>query len=132
MGGPVISVDTTKKELVGEFRNPGLTWRPRREPVDVHVHDFPHLGQARRFHRAYDTARNRAVVNVGIGHDTVEFAIESIRRWWHLDERRLYRDAAHLLICADAGGSNGPRLRAWKLGLQIMANEIGKPISVRP
>ena len=86
--------------------------------------------RARRFPTAYDIARNRAVVNVGISHDTAKFAIESIRRWWRLDGRRLYRDAARLLICADAGGSNEPRLRAWKLGLQILANEIGKPISV--
>ena len=79
---------------------------------------------------AYDIARNRAVVNVGISHDTAELAIESIRRWWRLDGRRLYREADRLLICADSGGSNGPRLRAWKLGLQILANEMGKPISV--
>jgi hypothetical protein len=70
------------------------------------------------------------VVNVGISHDTAEFAIESIRRWWRLDGRRLYRDARRLLICADSGGSNGPKLRVWKLGLQVLANDIGKPISV--
>ena len=105
-GDPVISVDTKKKELVGEFRNPGRTWRPRGEPVDVHMHDFPHLGHGKAVpYGAYDIARNRAVVNVGVSHDTAEFAIESIRRWWRLDGRRLYRDAQRLLICADSGGS---------------------------
>jgi len=130
-GDPVISVDTKKKELVGQFRNAGRTWRPRGAPVAVHVHDFPQLGQGKAVpYGAYDIARNRAVVNVGISHDTAEFAIESIRRWWRLDGRRLYRDADRLLICADSGGSNGPRLRVWKLGLQILANDIDKPISV--
>jgi len=130
-GDPVISVDTKKKELVGEFRNAGRTWRRQGEPVDVHIHDFPHLGHGKAVpYGADDMARNRAVVNVGISHDTAEFAIESIRRWGRQDGRRLYRDANRLLICADRGGSNGPRLRAWKLGLQILATEIGKAISV--
>jgi len=130
-GDPVISVDTQKKELVGEFRNAGRTWRPRGDPIDVHVHDFPHLGHGKAVpYGAYDIARNRAVVNVGVSHDTAEFAIESIRRWWRLDGRRLYRNARRLLICADCGGSNGPTLRVWQLGLQILANEIGKSISV--
>ena len=130
-GDPVISVDTKKKELVGEFRHAGRTWQPRGEPVEVHVHDFPHLGRGKAVpYGAYDIARNRAVVNVGISHDTAEFAIESIRRWWRLDGRRLYRDAHQLLICADSGGSNGPRLCAWKLGLQVLANEIGMPITI--
>jgi transposase len=128
---PVISVDTKKKELVGEFRNPGQTWRPHGEPVEVHVHDFPHLGRGKAVpYGAYDIARNRAVVNVGISHDTAEFAVESIRRWWRLDGRRLYRDAQRLLICADSGGSNGHKLRAWKLGLQTLADEIAMPITV--
>lgn len=122
---------TKKKELVGQFRNPGRTWRPQGEPVDVHVHDFPHLGRGKAVpYGAYDIARNRAVVNVGVSHDTAEFAIESIRRWWRLDGRRLYRSGRRLLICADSGGSNGPKLRAWKLGLQILASEIGIPITV--
>ena len=130
-GDPVISVDTKKKELVGEFRNAGRTWRPRGEPVAVHVHDFPQLGRGKAVpYGAYDIARNRAVVNVGISHDTAEFAVESIRRWWRLDGRRLYRDARRLLICADSGGSNGHRLRAWKLGLQRFADEIALPITV--
>ncbi len=130
-GDPVISVDTKKKELVGEFRNSGRTWRPQGEPVKVNVHDFPHLGSGKAVpYGAYDIAQNRAVVNVGVSHDTAEFAVESIRRWWRLDGRRLYRDARRLLICADSGGSNGHRLRAWKLGLQGLADEIAMPITV--
>jgi hypothetical protein len=130
-GDPVISVDTKKKELVGEFRNAGRTWRPRGQPQKVNVHDFPHLGRGKGIpYGAYDIARNRAVVNVGISHDTAEFAVESIRRWWRLDGRRNYRDARRLLVCADSGGSNGYKLRAWKLGLQGLAGEIGVPITV--
>jgi hypothetical protein len=130
-GDPVISVDTKKKELVGEFRNAGRTWRPQGEPLAVNVHDFPHLGRGKAVpYGAYDIARNRAVVTVGVSHDTAEFAIESTRRWWRLDGRRLYRDARRLLICADSGGSNGPKLRAWKLGLQILADEMAMPITV--
>ncbi len=130
-GDPVISVDTKKKELIGEFGNSGRTWRPQGEPVKVNVHDFPSLGSGKAVpYGAYDIAQNRAVVNVGVSHDTAEFAVESIRRWWRLDGRRLYRDACRLLICADSGGSNGNRLRAWKLGLQDLADEIAMPITV--
>jgi hypothetical protein len=130
-GDPVISVDTKKKELVGEFRNAGRTWRPRGDPQKVNEHDFPDLGRGKVApYGAYDIARNRAVVNVGISHDTAEFAIESIRRWWKLDGRRFYRNARRLLICADSGGSNGYKLRAWKVGLQRLANELGMPITV--
>jgi len=130
-GDPVISVDTKKKELVGEFGNSGRTWRPQGEPVKVNVHDFPSLGRGKAVpYGAYDIAQNRAVVNVGVSHDTAEFAVESIRRWWRLDGRRLYRNACRLLICADSGGSNGNRLRAWKLGLQDLADEIAMPITV--
>ena len=130
-GDPVISVDTKKKELIGEFRNVGRTWRPRGEPVKVNMHDFPHLGRGKAVpYGAYDLARNRAVVNVGVSHDTAEFAVESIRRWWRLDGRRLYRDSRRLLICADSGGSNGHKLRAWKLGLQSLADSIAMPITV--
>jgi hypothetical protein len=130
-GDPVISVDTKKKELVGEFRNPGRTWRPSGRPLKVNVHDFPHLGRGKAIpYGAYDIARNRAVVNVGISHDTAEFAVESIRRWWRLDGRQIYRDARRLLLCADSGGSNGPKLRAWKLELQGLADEIRMPITV--
>ena len=128
---PVISVDTKKKELVGEFRNAGRTWRPRGEPLKVNVHDFPTLGRGKAVpYGAYDIARNRAVVNVGVSHDTAEFAVESIRRWWRLDGRRIYRDSRRLLICADSGGSNGHKPRAWKLGLQGLADELAMPITV--
>jgi hypothetical protein len=130
-GDPVISVDAKKKELVGEFRNDGRTWRPKGEPREVNVHDFPQLGRGKAVpYGAYDIARNRAVVTVGVSHDTAAFAIESIRRWWRLDGRGFYRDARRLLICADSGGSNGPKLRAWKLGLQILADEMTLPITV--
>ena len=130
-GDPVISVDTKKKELVGEFRNAGRTWRLRGKPVEVNVHDFPQLGRGKAVpYGAYDIARNRAVVNVGVSHDTAEFAVESIRRWWRLDGRRLYGGPRRLLICADSGGSNGHRLRVWKLGLQNLADQIEMPITV--
>jgi hypothetical protein len=130
-GDPVISVDTKKKELVGAFKNAGRTWRPRGQPIEVHVHDFPHLGQGKAIpYGAYDIARDRAVVNVGITHDTAEFAVESIRRWWKLDGHRAYQGARQLLICADAGGSNGSRPRAWKVQLQRLANQIGMSITV--
>ncbi len=130
-GDPVLSVDAKKKELVGEFSNSGRTWRLQGEPVRVNVHDFPSLGKGKAIpYGAYDIARNRAVVNVGISHDTADFAVESIRRWWRLDGRGIYRDARKLLICADSGGSNSPKLRAWKLGLQSLADEIGMPITI--
>jgi Rhodopirellula transposase DDE domain len=130
-GDPVISVDTKKKELVGAFRNAGRRWLPKGQPDEVTVHDFPHLGQGKAIpYGAYDIARNRAVVNVGVTHETAEFAVESIRRWWRLDGRRYYRGAGRLLICADSGGSNGNRPRAWKLYLQTLADETGMAITV--
>jgi hypothetical protein len=130
-GDPVISCDTKKKELVGNFRNAGRTWRQKGRPEPVNTHDYPSLAEGKAFtYGAYDIARDRAVVSVGISHDTAAFAVESIRRWWQLDGVRLYRVARQLLICADSGGSNGSRLRAWKLYLQRFANEIGIPITV--
>ena len=97
----------------------------------MNVHDFPQLADGKAFtYGADDVARDRAVVSVGISHDTAEFAVESIRRWWHADGAQLYRTATRLLICADGGGSNGSRLRAWKLHLQSFANEIAIPITV--
>jgi hypothetical protein len=127
---PVILADTKKKELVGTFGNADRTWRPRGEPVVVHAHEFLHLSLGKAVpYEAYDIPRNRAVVNAGVS-DTAEFAIESIRRWWRLNGRRLYRDARRFLICADSGGSNGPQLGASKLGLQILADEIEMPITV--
>jgi len=130
-GDPVISVDAKKKELVGPFKNAGRTWRPQGKPQEVNTKDFPSLAKGKALpYGVYDTGQNRAVVNVGVTHDTAEFAVESIRRWWKLDGQNSYPAAQRLLICADAGGSNGSRLRAWKLNLQQMANQIRIPITV--
>jgi transposase len=130
-GDPVVSVDTKKKELVGAFRNPGRTWRAKGQPEAVQVHDFPHLGEGKAIpYGTYDVMRDRAVVNVGITHDTAEFAVESIRQWWRSMGSRLYPECRRLLICADAGGSNGYRLRAWKVHLQRLASGIGRAITV--
>lgn len=101
------------------------------QPVRVNVHDFPSQAKGHAIpYGAYDVAKNRALVNVGMSHDTAEFAVESIRRWWKLDGRRRYRQARRLLICADGGGSNGSRTRAWKIHLQRLADEIAIPITV--
>jgi hypothetical protein len=130
-GDPVVSVDTKKKELIGAFRNAGRTWRARERPARVFTHDFPHLGAGKAIpYGTYDIAHDQAVVNVGITHDTAEFAVESIRRWWRLMGKRRYPAAHRLLISADAGGSNGPRLRAWKVHLQQLATELALPITV--
>jgi Rhodopirellula transposase DDE domain len=130
-GDPVISVDTKKKELVGAFKNGGRTWRPKGKPYEVNVHDWPSRAKGKAIpYGVYDVSGDRAVVNVGISHDTAEFAVESIRRWWRLDGRRRYGAARRLLICADGGGSNSSRTRAWKANLLELAKEIGIPISV--
>ncbi len=130
-GSPVISVDTKKKELVGAFKNAGRRWLPKGKADEVSVHDFPHLGEGKAIpYGAYDIVRDRAVVNVGVTHDTAEFAVESIRRWWRLDGKRHYRGADRLLICADSGGSNGNRQRAWKLHLQALSDETAMAITV--
>ncbi len=130
-GDPVISVDTKKKELIGAFRNAGRTWRKKGHPDEVNVHDYPHLADGKAIaYGAYDVARDRAVVSVGISHDTAAFAVESVRRWWHADGAQLYPSSKRLLICADGGGSNGSRLRAWKLHLHRFATEIAIPITV--
>jgi hypothetical protein len=130
-GDPVISVDTKKKELVGAFANKGRTWRPKGQPYKVKVHDFPSEAEGKAIpYGAYDVIQDRAVVNVGTSHDTSEFAVESIRRWWRMDGRRRYRSAGRLLICADSGGSNSSRTRAWKVNLQELADEIGIAITV--
>jgi hypothetical protein len=130
-GDPVISVDTKKKERVGEFKNPGRTWRKSGQAREVWVYDFINLGVGPAIpYGAYDSRRNHGFVNVGMTHDTAEFAVESIRRWWgHLGSVH-YPEAQRLLICADGGGSNGSRVRAWKYHLQILANQIGRPITV--
>jgi hypothetical protein len=130
-GDPVISTDTKKKELVGAFKNGGRTWRPKGNPYEVQVHDWPSRAKGKAIpYGVYDVFGDRAVVNVGISHDTAEFAVESIRRWWRLDGRQRYGSARRLLICADGGGSNGSRTRAWKANLLELAEEIGIPITV--
>ncbi len=130
-GDPVISVDAKKKEMVGPFKNAGRTWRPKGKPRQVNTKDFPSLAQGKALpYGVYDSGKNRAVVNVGVTHDPAELAVESIRRWWKLDGRKTYPEARRLLICADAGGSNGNRLRLWKLNLQQMADQIQIPITV--
>ena len=108
-----------------------LEYIPKGQPDEVNVHDFPQLGQGKAIpYGAYDIALNRAVVNVGVTHETAEFAVESIRRWWRLDGKRHYRGVGRLLICADGGGSNGNRPRAWKLHLQALSDETGMAITV--
>jgi hypothetical protein len=130
-GDPVISVDTKKKELVGAFKNGGQRWLPQGKPDEVSVYDFPSQAEGKAIpYGAYDIARNRAVVNVGVTHETAEFAVESIRRWWRMDGRRHYRKAQRLLICADSGGGNGSRQRAWKVHLQELSDETGMAITV--
>jgi transposase len=128
---PVISVDTKKKELVGDFKNPGADWRPKGEPEKVRVHDFaiPELGRVAPY-GVYDLAANSGWVSVGIDHDTASFAVETIRRWWHAMGQERYPEAKQLLITADGGGSNGSRLRLWKLELQELADETGLTIGV--
>jgi transposase len=128
---PVISVDTKKKELVGDFKNNGREWRPKGEPEEVRVHDFVdrELGRATPY-GVYDLGRNNGWVSVGTDHDTAEFAVETIRRWWRTMGQPTYPQATRLLITADAGGSNGSRLRLWKLELQKLADETGLRIVV--
>lgn len=132
LGEPVISVDTKKKELVGPFRNGGRELRPKGEPEQVRVHDFidRELGRVNPY-GVYDLAQNEAWVNVGTDHDTAAFAVESIRRWWTTMGKALYPTAKRLLITADGGGSNGCRVRLWKLELQRLADETGLELAVR-
>ena len=131
LGEPVISVDTKKKELVGPFKNGGRELRPKGVPEQVRVHDFliPDLGRVSPY-GVYDIAQNEAWVSVGTDHDTAAFAVESIRRWWRAMGQALYPCATRLLIMADAGGSNGYRLRLWKLELQKLADETGLEMAV--
>jgi hypothetical protein len=130
-GAPVISVDTKKKELVGDFTNAGREWQPAGKPVPVRVHDFldPTLGKVIPY-GVYDLARNNAWVNVGVDHDTAEFAVRSIAEWWKRMGRRAYPGATELLITADGGGSNGSRCRLWKTELQDFADRTGLTIRV--
>lgn len=130
-GEPVVSVDTKKKELVGDFRNAGREWQPKGTPDLANVHDFPTdaIGKAIPY-GVYDMARNEAYVSVGRDHDTPAFAVASIRQWWKAMGAQAYPDATKLFITADAGGSNGYRARAWKMELQGLADELGLPVRV--
>jgi hypothetical protein len=131
VGQPVISVDTKKKELVGDFKNAGREWRPKGEPELVRVHDFKdkQLGKAVPY-GVYDIAANQGWVSVGIDHDTAQFAVNSIRSWWQQLGRERYPNATRLQITADCGGSNGNRVRLWKVELQRLADETGLEIGV--
>jgi len=130
-GTPVISVDTKKKELLGNFANPGRQWRPVQDPHRVQTHDFPTPAVPRAYpYGIYDIGRNTGFVNLGTDHDTGQFAVASIRGWWRHEGRRLYRGATTLVITADAGGSNGWRLRLWKRELQRFADTTGLAITV--
>src|ERR1700674_968466 len=128
---PVISVDTKKKELVGDFKNNGRELRPKGDPEKVRVHDFviPELGRAAPY-GVYDVTQNAGWVSVGVDHDTAAFAAQSIRRWWESMGAKAYPEARKLLITADSGGSNGARVRLWKLELQKLADETGLEISI--
>jgi transposase len=130
-GWPVISVDTKKKELVGRYDNGGREWRPAGEPERVNVHDFPdpRVGEAIP-HGVYDLGWDLGWVNVGMDHDTAGFAVESIRRWWEGMGSETYPEARRLLICADGGGSNGYRVRLWKVELRAFADEAGLEVTV--
>ncbi len=130
-GQPAISVDTKKKELIGDFKNGGREWRPQGQPEDVRVHDFldKTLGKAIPY-GVYDMLNNQGWVNVGIDHDTAQFAVNSIRRWWKQMGQRRFPRATELLITADGGGSNGHRSRLWKVSLQELADELALKLIV--
>jgi hypothetical protein len=130
-GTPVISVDTQKKELIGNYLNRGQQWRRTKTPRKVNGYDFPDPSVPRAYpYGIYDLRYNTGFVMVGTDHDTGAFAVASIRGWWRFEGRRLYSMAKELLVTADGGGSNGPRLQLWKLELQKFANETGLSISV--
>ncbi len=130
-GLPVISMDAKKKELVGQFKNQGLEWQPQKQPVAVNVHHFPDplLGKAIPY-GIYDIGQNAGWVSVGQDHDTASFAVASLHRWWQLVGEATYPQAKQLLISADSGGSNGYRLRLWKLELQQFADTTGLEVTV--
>ena len=130
-GSPVISVDTKKKEPVGDFRNGGQELRPKASPQEVRIHDFvdPKLGRAVPY-GVYDIANNTGWVSVGVDRDTAAFAVNTIRRWWHTMGKARYPKARRLMITADGGGSNGARVRLWKIELQKFVDEIAVPVTV--
>jgi hypothetical protein len=130
-GRPVISVDTKKKELVGNYENKGKQWLVKGQPRQVNGHDFPNPEIPRAYpYGIYDLGRNKGFVNVGTDHDTATFAVASIRGWWRAQGRRLYPGTRRLTITADGGGSNGYRLRLWKVELQKLADQTGLEIAV--
>ncbi|GFP42192.1 hypothetical protein HKBW3C_01318 [Candidatus Hakubella thermalkaliphila] len=130
-GDPVISIDAKKKERVGDFKNPGRRWRPKGSPEEVNVYDYPSLSKGTAIpYGACDIQKNNDVVNVGISHETAEFAVESIRRWWKQFGSHQYPNTKRMLICADGGGSNGSRNRAWKFYLQLLSDEISLSIAL--
>jgi hypothetical protein len=130
-GQPAISVDTKKKELVGDFKNGGREWRPRGQPEEVGVHDFPDPNRPKAIpYGVYDLTRNEGWVSVGIDHDTARFAAASIRRWWSKMGRQRYPRAKELLVTADCGGSNSSRTRLWKVALQELADNLGLRLTV--
>lgn len=130
-GNPVLSVDTKKKERVGNFRNAGRTYRREGDPIEVNIYDYPSLAKGVAIpYGAYDVQRNSGFVNVGMTHDTAAFAVESLRWWWRRYGRRHYPKATGWLVCADGGGSNGSRNHAWKYYLQRLSNELEVPVTV--
>jgi len=131
LGQPVISVDTKKKEMLGNYVNEGRQWRPAKTPLKVNGHDFPDPTIPRAYpYGIYDLSRNTGFVNIGTDHDTAAFAAASIKGWWRAEGKKLYPKAHSLLITADGGGSNGYRLRLWKFKIQALADFIGMPITV--
>ena len=130
-GQPAISVDTKKKELVGDFKNAGRDWQPKGRPTEVRIHDFrdPTLGKAIPY-GVYDILNNQGWVSVGIDHDTAQFAVNSIRRWWKQMGSRRFPRASQLLLTADGGGSNSPRSRLWRVSLQELADRLGLKLTV--
>jgi hypothetical protein len=131
-GLPVISVDTKKKELIGNFKNNGEEWQKAGEPIEVNVYDFQGLSLGKAIpYGIYDISANEGWVNVGFDHDTAQFSVESIRRWWKEMGQPLYPEAKELLITADGGGSNSHRIKLWKVELQKLANELAMDITVR-
>lgn len=130
-GDPVLSIDSKKKERVGNFKNNGQTWLPQGKAKQVNVYDFPSLAKGTAIpYGAYDVRRNEGFVNVGMTHDTAEFAVESLRQWWSVLGRHHYKGSKRLLLCADGGGSNGSRNRSWKYFVQQLADELGMGIHI--
>ena len=129
-GEPVISVDTKEKELIGRFKNNGQTWRPKGDPTEVKIYDFVEEAGRANPYGVYDIGADEGWVSVGTDHDTAAFAVQTIRRWWQVVGNKAYPNAKELFITADGGGSNGGRVRLWKLELQGLADEVGIPIRV--